>query len=81
MKIQQTAAAASQSQQNQVSIQQHDAVAHTPQEQTAGSTAPQTPIVQLQLPQDQLNLAHLMQNVGHGALPLTLPLTQLLASK
>lgn len=76
---QQTGTAATQSQQNPVSLQP-DTVAHTQQEQTAGSTAPQTPVVQLQLPQDQINLAHLMQNVGHGTLPLTVPLTQLLAN-
>lgn len=83
---QQTSAAA-QPQQNPVTIlQQHDAGAQTTQEQAAGSTTPQAPIVQLQLPQEQLNLAHLIQNVGHGALPLTFStLTpqqiQLLASK
>lgn len=83
---QQTSAAA-QPQQNPVTIvQQHDASAQTAQEQAAGSTTPQAPIVQLQLPQEQLNLAHLIQNVGHGALPLTFStLTpqqiQLLASK
>lgn len=76
---QQTATVATQSQQNPVSIQP-DTVAHTQQEQAAGSTAPQAPVVQLQLPQDQINLAHLMQNVGHGTLPLTVPLTQLLAN-
>lgn len=80
LQFQQTATVATQSQQNPVSIQP-DTVAHTQQEQAAGSTAPQAPVVQLQLPQDQINLAHLMQNVGHGTLPLTVPLTQLLASK
>ncbi|XP_078360193.1 uncharacterized protein LOC144644551 isoform X2 [Oculina patagonica] len=83
---QQQTSAVTQQQQNQVAIvQQHDSSTQTTQEQAAGSTAPQTPIVQLQLPQEQLNLAHLMQNVGHGTLPLTLsPLTpqqiQLLAN-
>ena len=82
---QQTSAA--QSQQSQVTIvQQPDSSAQTPQEQAAGSAAHQAPVVQLQLPQDQLNLAHLMQNLGQGPVPLT-PLTltpqqmQLLASK
>ncbi|KAM7449743.1 hypothetical protein ABFA07_002411 [Porites harrisoni] len=63
------------SQPNQVTIvQQPDSSAQTTQEQTAGSAAQQAPVVQLQLPQDQLNLAHLMQNLGQGGLPLT-PLT------
>lgn len=71
------------SQQTQVTIvQQNDGNAQTPQEQASGTS--QTPVVQLQLPQDQLNLAHLMQNAGHGTLPLPLTLTpqqmQLLAS-
>ena len=64
-------------------MQQNDGNAQTPQEQASGTS--QTPVVQLQLPQDQLNLAHLMQNAGHGTLPLPLTLTpqqmQLLASK
>ncbi|XP_073240778.1 uncharacterized protein [Porites lutea] len=63
------------SQPNQVTIvQQPDSSAQTTQEHTAGSAAQQAPVVQLQLPQDQLNLAHLMQNLGQGGLPLT-PLT------
>jgi len=69
---QQQTSSAAQPQQNPVTIvQQHDTSAQTTQEQAAGSTTPQAPIVQLQLPQEQLNLAHLIQNVGHGALPLT----------
>lgn len=69
---QQQTSTAAQPQQNPVTIvQQHDASAQTTQEQTVGSTASQAPIVQLQLPQEQINLAQLMQNVGHGALPLT----------
>ena len=74
-----------QPQQNQVTIvQQHDGTTQTPQEQAASSATAQAPVVQLQLPHDQLNLAHLVQNVGHGTLPLPLTLTpqqiQLLAA-
>lgn len=71
----QTQTVTASSQPNQVTIvQQPDSSAQTTQEQTAGSAAQQAPVVQLQLPQDQLNLAHLMQNLGQGGLPLT-PLT------
>ncbi|CAH3154562.1 unnamed protein product [Porites lobata] len=71
----QTQTVTASSQPNQVTIvQQPDSSAQATQEQTAGSAAQQAPVVQLQLPQDQLNLAHLMQNLGQGGLPLT-PLT------